>query len=162
MPDLALPEGLQLRPATRADGPALLALVTAVLAEHGLAADPGGTDADLQDVEKNYLRSGGWFVVVVNAAGEIVGSVGLAPLAEPGVVELRKMYLRPELRGRGVGRRLLLEAIAVARARGYRCIRLETASVLKAAVALYLRHGFVPVTDGVHSARCDAAFELTL
>ena len=162
MLDAVLPHGLQLRSATRADGPALLQLVTAVLAEHGLAADPAGTDADLQDVEQHYLRSGGWFVVVENAAGEIVGSVGLAPLAESGLVELRKMYLRPELRGLGVGRRLLLEAIAEARRRGFRCIRLETASVLKAAVALYVRHGFVPVTEGIHSARCDAAYQLEL
>ena len=40
-----------------------------VLAEYGLAPDPDRTDADLADLEGNYLRSGGVFRVVVSAEG---------------------------------------------------------------------------------------------
>ena len=145
----------RLRPATNADGAAIRELVYSVLAEFGLAPDPAATDADLADLEANYPARGGRFDVLVDARGEIVGTVGLLPV-EAGSVELRKMYLRPEFRNRGLGRLLLAHAVSAARELGFRRMTLETATVLQAAVRLYERHGFQPtVCAGAHSCRCD-------
>lgn len=127
-----------LRRATNADAAAALALVTAVLAEYGLRADACHTDADLADFEAHYFARGGDFAVLVDAAGALVGICGLYPLGD-GAVELRKMYLAPNLRGRGQGRRLLDWALA-----------------------LYERNGFKPDRAGLHSCRCDTGYSRAL
>lgn len=146
-----------LRRATNADSATVRKLVDGVLQEFGLTLDPKGTDADLEDFDEQYHRRGGDFVVLENAEGKIVGACGLYPL-EPGVVELRKMYLARAHRGTGQGRRLLDWALGRARELGFRRVTLETASVLKDAIALYERHGFRRDEQGCHSCRCDLAY----
>jgi putative acetyltransferase len=156
MPDLQP----RIRAATNADGPAVRALVFIVLAEYGLFPDPAATDADLDDLEACYWASGGSFSVLVSA-DQVVGCVGIVPV-EAGVCELRKMYLSRCHRGRGLGRALLDHALAEARRRGFARVRLETASVLQEAIALYVRNGFRPFSPGHLAARCDQAFILDL
>lgn len=151
-----------LRPATDADAPAARELVAAVLREFGLHQDETGTDADLGDLSAAYFRRGGDFAVLLDASGAVVGTCGLFPLASDRdgrrVVELRKMYLAPAWRGRGQGRRLLEWALTRARELGFNRITLETAAVLKDAIALYERNGFTPDRSGLHSCRCDTAY----
>ncbi|MDP2137876.1 MAG: GNAT family N-acetyltransferase [Candidatus Didemnitutus sp.] len=134
-----------------------MALVTAVLLEFGLSPDAHGTDADLADFEANYFAPGGDFALLTDATGAIVGTCGLAPTGN-GAVELRKMYLSPTVRGRGQGHRLLEWALARARELGFRRMTLETAAVLKDAIALYERNGFVRDDAARRSCRCDAAY----
>lgn len=152
---------MQIRPATNADAPAVRALIFAVLQEYGLEPDPSGTDADLDDLEGQYAARGGMFEVVEDEQGRIIGSVGLYPEPE-GVVELRKMYLHPAARGRGLGKTLLERALAAARAKGFRRVELETAGVLESAIALYRRYGFTPFDKPHVAARCDQAYTLEL
>ncbi len=158
---MASGQNLLLRPATRADQPAIKTLVFGVLAEYGLGADPATTDADLDDLESAYFARGGSFDVLATGSGEVVGSVALQP-QESGVCELRKMYLAREFRGQGQGRRLLAHALARARALGFRRVTLETASVLKEAIRLYERHGFQRCQADHLSSRCDQAYHLDL
>jgi putative acetyltransferase len=146
-----------LRPATNADRQAVEDLVFSVLREFGLRHDPGGTDADLRDIVANY--QGGIFDVLEDPNGAIVGSVGLFRV-DGETCELRKMYLRPAVRGSGQGRRLLEHALAEARRLGYRRVTLETASPLTAAIALYRRYDFRPVAREHQAARCDQSFVL--
>jgi len=131
------------------------------LGEYGLKPDPGCTDADLDDIEQSYLARGGVFYVLEGQDNSIVGSYGLYPM-EPGVCELRKMYLHWAYRGKGLGRRLLEDALAHAKQSGVRRITLETASVLKEAIGLYERYGFKPCKATHLSCRCDQAYELVL
>jgi putative acetyltransferase len=91
----------------------------------------------------------------------VIGCVGLFRTDDTSM-ELRKMYLAAPWRGQGQGRRLLAHAIGRARELGARRITLETAQVLKEAIALYTRAGFRPMNGGVHSCRCDLAMELEL
>jgi len=156
-----MPPDYLLRPATNQDCPAVQSLVFGVLTEYGLQADPATTDTDLFDLEGHYLHRGGCFDVVTDAAGQIIASVGLQP-QEHGVCELRKMYLMPEHRGRGIGKTLLYHVIQRARERGFVEIRLETAAVLKEAVAMYERVGFQRYEPAHCAARCDAAYRLLL
>ena len=152
--------GHSIRRASSADMAAVRAIVNGILGEYGLAADPQGTDRDLADVEASYFAPGGTFDVVVAADGTIAGCCGV--MAHGEACELRKMYLVKSARGLGLGARLLQRARAFAKGRGFRRMDLETASVLKEAIALYTGAGFVPVARPLATPRCDKAFTLEL
>jgi putative acetyltransferase len=152
----------QLRPATNADAAAARELIFVALREHGLRPDPDGTDADLADIEGQFHQRGGRFDVLVNAGGEIVGTVALFRW-DDATVELRKMYLRADHRHRGLGRLLLAHALNAARELGFRRMTLETATVLREAIQLYEHHGFRRAARrGPHSCRCDVVMEREL
>ena len=129
--------------------------------EFGLAPEPGGTDTDLNDIEKEYFGRGGLFEILEDKDGNLLGTVGLFPLNDE-TVELRKMYFSKKLRGLGFGKKLLERMIEKSRELGFKKIYLETASVLKAATGLYEKYGFQPTKEGIHSQRCDAAYFLDL
>jgi len=152
---------MQIRPATNQDADAIRTLVFGVLEEYGLRACHEGTDADLVDIEKNYQARGGFFDVLVDDKGRIVGSVGVHPQGD-GVCELRKMYLIPELRGQGLGRKLLDRSIVRARELGFSRMELETSSRLTQAIALYQANGFEPFTPPHTALRCDQAWARSL
>jgi putative acetyltransferase len=157
-----MPEFRSSRPG---DEHAVRALVFSVLEEFGLEPDPAGVDTDLDDLRGFYVEPGGMFDVLVDDDDAIVGTVGLAIVdAETGrgpAGELRKMYLRPDHRGRGLGRAAMERVLAFARARGFSRVELETHSVLSDAIALYRRYGFVEhVAESC--ARCDGTMVLEL
>ncbi|MDP7050551.1 MAG: GNAT family N-acetyltransferase [Verrucomicrobiota bacterium] len=148
----------RLRPATNADGDTVRTLVFEVLREYGLPPDPEGTDADLSEIEQHYRN--GWFSVL-EVDGQIIGSVGLLPQEET-VMELCKMYLHCDWRGRGLGRLLLEKALDEAQKRGARRVVLGTARVLGEAVALYEQSGFQPSQEKHTAPRVDQTWELDL
>ena len=150
-----------IRPATNNDRQAILDLVAGVLQEYGLKTDPCTNDSDLADIEASYHRRGGIFDVLEDRQGAVVGSVGLYPLDSKSC-ELRKMYVRKELRGRGLGKRLLEHALSNARRLGFSRVTLETSARLKEARQLYSRYGFQPFAAQHLAKRCDEAFELDL
>jgi putative acetyltransferase len=153
-----------LRPATDADGEAVRGVVFGVLGEYGLTPDPSVTDADLYALESHYHRTGGFFDVLVDGDGTVVGSVGLVPLGE-GRCELRKMYLAASCRGRGLGKRLLEHALSRARHLGFSRMELETSSKLRTAIRLYESFGFrrfVPAHMWAAPERADLAYVLEL
>lgn len=156
-----------LRPATDADAPQVQELVFGILRAYGLQPDPQGTDADLTRLEAFYHpEAGGSFHVAVDAAGRLVGTVGLLRLeAQPGAWELRKMYVHPAARGRGLGGRLLDLALEQVRERGGTELYLETAQVLKEAVALYEKRGFTrcgALPGHACASRCDTVMKRVL
>ena len=151
----------RLRPATNADREQIRDLVFAVLVEYGLKPDPYGIDTDLRDIEQSYFSRGGGFCVLENADGRIIATCALYPVDEA-TCELRKMYIHPEQRGKGYGKRLLEEAISRARRMGFRTMTLETATVLKEAIALYRSYGFKPYESTHLCWRCDQAYMLEL
>jgi len=155
-----LSDDLKLRSATNADAAEVRALVFGILTDFGLEADVDGTDRDLFDIEANYLRRGGVFKVIENTQGSIVGTIGLYPLDDE-TIELRKMYFASEVRGSGLGQILLQKMIEKAKNLGYLRVYLETASVLKQAVHIYEKAGFMPIAEK-HTPRCDQAYILEL
>ena len=158
---VASASGFRFRDAVRGDEPAIRAVVTAVLAEFGLRPEYGATDVDLTDVQASYVAPGGVFRVLLSPSGAIVGCGGLCPL-DAEEAEIRKMYLLPEARGRGLGRTLLRDLLDVARERRFARVVLETASVLVDAIALYRAHGFTRVERAHLASRCDQAYVLQL
>jgi GNAT superfamily N-acetyltransferase len=155
------PSAVSIRDFRPADRAAVTVIVHSVLREYGLQPDGASVDADLDDIPGHYFDRGGVFRVLADQNGRVVGCGGLRPL-RGGSVELRKMYLLPALRGRGLGRRLLEDLIAAARRLGFSRVELETASVLREAIGLYRSFGFKPVKRANLVSRCDQAYALDL
>jgi ribosomal protein S18 acetylase RimI-like enzyme len=101
-------------------------------------------DEELAGLPGDYSPPDGR-LLVAEYLGQLAGCVALHKL-EPGICEMKRLYLRPQLRGRGVGRALAEAVIAEARSIGYRKMRLDTvAPVMPNAVAMYRRLGFVEI-----------------
>ena len=139
------------------DREAAAAVIKTVLEEYGLPWQPHSADRDVIEVESAYLKAGGEFWVVEQHA-TIVGTAAYQPIARGNNgVEIRKMYLLPQVRGKGLGKYLLLQLEKAIAIKNYQEIWLETASVLKEAVRLYEFNGYQPAA-GVETARCDLVY----
>ena len=83
------------------------------------------------------------YFVAVDGAGRGLGGVGLAEFSGfSHCVELQKLYLAEEVKGRGLGSRLMQQVQSCARSLGYGQMYLETHSNLQAAIRLYEKLGF--------------------
>lgn len=87
----------------------------------------------------------GGFVAVYSNGSPIAGG-GVKQLGE-GVGEIKRMYVSPEMRGRGVARLLLGGLEALGRDLGYGALRLDTGPEQPHARALYLSAGYLEIDD---------------
>jgi putative acetyltransferase len=136
-----------IRPICPADDPVVADIIRTVMTEHGaVGAGFAIVDPEVSSMSAAYAaaRDPPARYFVVDEDGRVIGGAGFAPLAggDPGVCELRKMYLRPSVRGAGLGRRLLAHVLADARAAGYTTCYLETMATMHRARALYESVGF--------------------
>ena len=94
----------------------------------------------LGDPEGYIIRPGG-HIVMAFLEGRAMGCCALIPVS-PAVYEVAKMAVSEELRGRGIGRKVLAHTIAVAKALGATKLTLATNSKLPNAIHLYESLGF--------------------
>jgi putative acetyltransferase len=120
--------------------PAVLDVIGAVFREYAMTFDPSGFDADLTDIRGYYLERGGRFWVLVDD-GRVVGTVAVIP-SGPLACEIKRLYLFPEYRGRGLGRALMERTLDWATASGYRHIVAWSDVRLTTAHSVYERMGF--------------------
>jgi len=118
------------------------ALINSLNAElRGIYPEPGATHFHLDPEE---ARDGRGTFLVVYREGKPVGC-GALRLLDAETAELKRMYVSPTLRRRGLGRRLVAALEAEARALGVRRLVLETGVRQAAALALYRATGFHPI-----------------
>lgn len=103
-----------------------------------------GFEAELAALPGKYAPPRGALLLAMDTA-EAVGCVGVRSLAGD-ACEMKRLYVRPQRRGHGVGRSLAVAAIAAAREAGYRLMRLDTLERLREAMRLYESLGFVRVS----------------
>lgn len=137
-----------------ASGPALLMLDRYY--GHLAAALPGGFDPPVPaDSDAAQFRPpAGVFLVAVDQQDVPLGCGALRHL-DAGTAEVKRMYVDPDARGKGVGSRLLRALEDEARRSGRRSVRLDTSAELPAALALYLRSGYASIdryNDNPHAA----------
>src|SRR5262249_45476086 len=101
--------------------------------------------ADVDQLPGPYTAPAGGFYLA-RLDGAPVGCVALARF-DPTTAEVKRMFVHPNARRRGVGRALLARLQADARAAGYRRLRLGTIEEMTAARRLYAELGFVPIPD---------------
>lgn len=139
------------------DRDAAAGVIRQVLEEYGLPWQPELADRDVIEVESAYLEVGGEFWVVEQDK-IIVGTAAYHPIVRgQNSVEIRKMYLLPEVRRQGLGVYLLEQLEKAIAIKDYQEIWIETATILKEAVRLYERNGYQPAS-GVETARCDLVY----
>lgn len=98
-------------------------------------------DQELAGLPGDYAPPDGR-LLLASYRDQLAGCVALHML-EPGVCEMKRLYLRPQFRGRGLGRVMAETLIAEARVIGCRNMRLDTVEpVMPNAVAMYRRLGF--------------------
>jgi len=93
---------------------------------------------------RHYYFSSGAGVWLARSGGQVIGCIALRRLSEPHSAEIKRMYVRPEVRGGGIAQQLLDQAEAFAVAAGYRWLYLDTTDDMKAAARFYQRNGYQP------------------
>ena len=136
--------GLIFRPLEPADNAVIAGIIRDSFRENKIDHLEGVSlhDPELEHLSEVYKQSGtGYWVAEAN--GHIVGGAGIAPLAgEAGVCEMQKLYFRSEVKGMGMGRRMIAFILSQASAMGYHSCYLETLDELRHAVRLYEAFGF--------------------
>ncbi|PUZ27258.1 putative acetyltransferase [Chitinophaga costaii] len=132
---------ITIRNITPGDNAVLANIIRMALREHNMAR-PGTvfTDPTTDHLYQLYqAQRSAYFVAEGN--GQVVGGAGIGPL-EGDVCELQKMYLSPQSRGQGLGKKLILHCLHFAKTNGYTQCYLETAPELEKAVKVYAHLGF--------------------
>lgn len=130
-----------IRPAGLADLPEVRRLFEEYERFLGFSLCFQGFTAELAALPGVYAPPGGE-LLLAEVAGKAAGCVALRPDAAAGVCEMKRLYLRPDYQGRGLGRQLAEAILATAAERGYSAMRLHTLRRLAAALALYQKLGF--------------------
>lgn len=147
---MTLPPGTppvgQIRPVRPQDGDALIDLIGEVYAEYrGCVLDLPGVDDDLPRMASYISELDGEFWVV-EVADEVVACVGWAPHRIDGKngAELKRLYVRADQRGEGLGRWLVEQVESAARTRHVEVVELWSDTRFADAHHLYVRLGYVP------------------
>lgn len=99
------------------------------------------TALDIDDINQGYLAGGGHFWVALNPQGELVGMIGVQQ-HERGEGEVRRLRVRRDHLGRGIGSSLLETAIKFCRDRQYLKVTLDTYIDQELAMKLFEKHKF--------------------
>jgi putative acetyltransferase len=156
--------GLVLRPARDADGEGMIQVLAVVFAEYpGCLLDRSELPELVAPATSFSAMNGAiWVVEGEDPEGRdgVVGLVAAAPATEPGLFELKKLYLLPGVRGKGLARRLVDRVEDLARSRGAGRVHLWSDTRFVTAHRVYERLGYerLPGTRELHDVSDSVEF----
>ena len=136
-------EMFEIRPAGPADIPQVREMLREYLEWIGLDLSFQEVDAELDGLPGDYAPPRGALFVALDGPRH-VGMIALRPLEGP-VGEMKRLYVRPDARGRGLARQLIDRLCDEAKRLGYAELRLDTLPMMGDAQALYKAYGFVDI-----------------
>ena len=101
-------------------------------------------DRELEEIEQQYSRPNGVVFIVYDIDKKAVGCFGIRKFADS-ICELKRMYLKKEVQGMGIGRQLMVKAIEVGKELNYKKMRLDTLPSMEVAIGLYKKMGFYEI-----------------
>lgn len=104
-----------------------------------------GFDKELTELPGKYAEPKGR-LYLAEYDGNIAGCIALRPMDEIGICEMKRLYVKEEFRGKGIGKLLAEKIVADAHEIGYKIMRLDTLQRMETARALYAKLGFVVTT----------------
>ena len=109
-----------------------------------------GFEDEISTLPGKYSSPGG-FILLAEHEGKIAGCIALRKL-ENNICEMKRLYVRPEFRGLGIGKMLCDELISRAKDIGYTKMRLDTIKEqMKDAIRLYVSYGFYEIESYYHN-----------
>ena len=102
-------------------------------------------EAEMEAMPGKYAPRAGELLLARDRGGTPMGCVGLRPLDAEGCCEMKRLYVLPEGRGSGLGRKLIDAVVREAERIGYHEMRLDTLPSMAGAIALYRKFGFEPI-----------------
>ena len=120
------------------------ALFRAYAATLPIDLGPQGFSKELESLPGLYAPPAGE-LLLAKRGDHVLGCIALKPLEPPRIAEIKRLYVRPQARGQGVGKALVTAVMTAAKALGYDELKLDTLSHLKQAIALYEGCGFAPI-----------------
>jgi len=163
--DLYTSKGIfRIRPIVPEDNMALTEIIINSLLEFGASGDGFAcNDPETQAMFEAYQEQGRKYFTLFKAETmEVVGGGGVAPLkGSKEICEFVKMYYVPEVRGLGLGRKMLELCIEEAREMGYKQMYLETLEHMHTARALYEKYEFKQIKSPLGCTghySCDAFY----
>jgi putative acetyltransferase len=135
--------GVEVSPARTEEDVAIVRCLFGEYAESlGVDLEYQGFSRELAGLPAPYVPPRG-ALLLARAGEQAVGCVALRPLSD-GVVEMKRLYVRPAFRSVGVGRELVNSALNAAAQAGYKELRLDTLPSMVSARKLYRELGFLP------------------
>jgi len=122
----------------------------------GFPLDFQDFDKELDNLPGEYAPPDGCIYLCKNQ-NVFAGCIALRKL-EPDICELKRMYVRDEYRGQGIGRKLAEEVIKRAKEIGYKKMRLDTLRSMRTAIGIYETLGFREIEAYRYNPLVDAMY----
>lgn len=121
-----------------------------------------GFDQELAGLPGKYAPPMGR-LYLAESQGSVCGCVALRPMDEPGVCEMKRLFVREAFRGQGIGKLLTERIVSDAKAIGYHTMRLDTLQRMETARMLYRQLGFTDIPAYYNNPLDEVVYlELTL
>jgi ribosomal protein S18 acetylase RimI-like enzyme len=99
-------------------------------------------DREVLSKPEKYIINKGGHIFFATEDEQVLGTVALMPTTETGILELTKMAVRPEVRGKKIGQSILQFSIDFAKSNKYEALTLYSNTKLQNAIYLYRKYGF--------------------
>lgn len=150
-----------IEPETKKDFTQFYNLCIEYISSLGFELDFQGVDSELANLPGVYAPPQG-AIILARHTNTAIGCVALKKLEED-ICEMKRLYVKPEFRGRGLGLKLSKLILEKAKKIGYTKMRLDTVSWMKEAISIYKLLGFKEIEPYYHNPVNGAVyFELDL